>query len=98
MSASVELHEEALAEADAAAKWYAERDLDVADAFADELERAYATIADAPQRWPVELGIARRYILGQFPFKVVYVIHAGRCVVLAVAHKRRSPGYWRHRE
>ena len=97
MPKSVELHEEALAEADAAAEWYAEREPAVANAFAPELERAFDRIGEAPERWPIEEGRTRRVLLRRFPFKIIYLVEPDRCVVVAVAHWRRRPGYWKPR-
>lgn len=97
MPKTVELHDEALAEADAAAEWYAEREPAVADAFALELERAFDDIREGPERWPIEEGRARRVLLRRFPFKIVYLVEPDQCVVLAVAHWRRRPGYWKAR-
>lgn len=33
----------------------------------------------------------------RFPFCIPYVAEEGRVIVLAVAHARREPGYWRER-
>ena len=93
----VELHEEATVEAEEAAAWYDERDPDTAEEFAQELARALATVGQAPDRWPIERGRARRYLFKRFPFKLVYVTDEDRVFVLAVAHKRRKPGYWKDR-
>ena len=98
MPRTVDFHDAALGEADAAAERYAERDPAVADAFAVELERALQHIRDGPERWPIESGGARRVLLRRFPFKLVYVVEPDRCVVLAVAHWRRRPGYWKPRK
>lgn len=97
MAAVVEFLPEALAEAKSAAAWYAERDARAAGAFADELEHALKRIADAPLRWPVYLHGTRRVVLARFPYLIVYRAGRGRVLVVAVAHGRRRPGYWRKR-
>ncbi len=33
----------------------------------------------------------------RFPFLIVYALFTDRLVVIAVAHTRREPGYWRER-
>ncbi|MFW6089064.1 MAG: type II toxin-antitoxin system RelE/ParE family toxin, partial [Gemmatimonadota bacterium] len=43
---------------------------------------------------PYESG-TRRVVLGRFPFSLVYEFSEGRLLVVAVAHHRRKPGYWR---
>lgn len=39
----------------------------------------------------------RRFVLHRFPYVIVYLVDPGEIVVLAVAHTRRRPGYWRRR-
>ena len=34
---------------------------------------------------------------GGFPFRLVYLVQPPELVVVAVAHGRRLPGYWRER-
>jgi hypothetical protein len=40
---------------------------------------------------------ARRVPLKRFPFWVVFVELPGEAVVVAYAHEKRRPGYWRRR-
>jgi hypothetical protein len=40
---------------------------------------------------------ARRYVFPLFPFSLVYHLRGDEVEVLAVAHGRRRPGYWRSR-
>lgn len=93
----VGFHPEALAEVQAAITWYHDRSVLAASAFLAELDRAIDTIRDAPRRWPFYLGETRRYPLRRFPFWVVYREKPGSIEVVAVAHARRRPGYWRGR-
>ncbi|MFB3920376.1 MAG: type II toxin-antitoxin system RelE/ParE family toxin [Terriglobia bacterium] len=97
----VEFHPEALAEAEAAAAWYRERSLRVAELFLDELEKAIGVVTEAPNRWPrydaPSLAGCRKYPLHRFPFFLIYREAGGTIQVLAVAHGRRRPGYWRTR-
>jgi plasmid stabilization system protein ParE len=65
--------------------------------FVTELERALLHIAEAPERWPVVESGRRRFVLRRFPFSIVYRVQSGQVEVLAVAHGRRRPGYWRDR-
>ena len=93
----LELLPAALAEAEEAAAWYAERDPRVAARFAEEVEAALNRIADAPHRWPVHLHGTQRVRLTRFPYFIVYREDATRILVVAVAHEKRKPGYWRKR-
>jgi plasmid stabilization system protein ParE len=93
----VEFHPEALAEAEAAVAWYRERSPRAAEAFADEVAKAVASISEAPQRWPIFDAGFRRFPLRRFPYLVVYREKLLSIEVLALAHGRRRPGYWRTR-
>ena len=94
---SVEFHPEAIAEARAAAEWYKARSRPVADAFVAEISHAVEQIEDEPDRWPEYILGTRRYLLHRFPFLIVYRQEGQAIQVLAVAHGRRAPGYWKSR-
>jgi plasmid stabilization system protein ParE len=93
----VGFHPEAIAEAAATVGWYRERSDAAAAAFLAELDRAVENIAEAPERWPQYLHGTRRFLLHRFPFAVVYRWVGGGVQVVAVAHARRRPGYWKGR-
>lgn len=94
---SVEFHPEAVYEARSAREWYQTQNQAVSDAFVAEIDHAIEQIREAPTRWPVYLHGTRRYLLGRFPYFVVYREYESRIQVVAVAHARRRPGYWRER-
>jgi len=93
----LEYLDEALAEAIAAARWYAERSATAAAAFSSEIDEAESAIVRLPDAWPRFDHDTRRYLLRRFPFSVVYRVEAARIVIVAVAHGRRRPGYWKSR-
>jgi plasmid stabilization system protein ParE len=93
----VELHPEAIDEAVAARRWYAERSSPAAQGFQAELDRAVLEIGEAPSRWVRHVADTRRFVLQRYPFSVVYFELPGSLFVLAVAHAKRRPGYWRAR-
>ena len=94
---SVRFHPLAAEEAEAARSWYFQRNASLSDAFFRELEVAVQNIAEGPERWPSCHSRFRRYLLRRFPFSVVYRSKGTVIEVLAVAHHRRKPGYWRGR-
>jgi plasmid stabilization system protein ParE len=94
---ALEYLDEALAEAEAAARWYAERSPAAALAFSEEMDAAESAIASLPEAWPRFESDTRRYLLRRFPFSVVYRVESRRILIVAVAHARRRPAYWKSR-
>jgi hypothetical protein len=67
--------------------------------FAVEVHSTVKRIEHSPSAWAIvdpKAGL-RRCLTHRFPYGVVYQIQTHRIVVLAVAHLRRRPGYWRSR-
>jgi toxin ParE1/3/4 len=89
----LEYVEEALEEAEAAARWYAERSRTAAAAFSDELDAAESAIAQLPEAWPRFDHGTRRYLLRRFPFSIVYRVEPLRVLIVAVGHGARRPRY-----
>jgi plasmid stabilization system protein ParE len=96
-SKEVEFHEAASEEFEAAFDWYLERSPGAAARLARELSQAIASIAKAPHRWPAGFRGTRKFVLRRFPFAIIYRDLPDRIQVLAVAHGRRRPGYWKKR-
>jgi plasmid stabilization system protein ParE len=96
-SLPVRLHPRAEDDASAAYGWYLERNPIVAEIFFVELNSAMDRIAQNPRRWPRMGSLYRRYVLGRFPYSVVYQERPRHIEAVAVAHHRRRPGYWARR-
>lgn len=97
MARELEYLREAVEEAEAAARWYAERSRTAAVEFSNEVDAAESAIAQFPEAWPPFDHNTRRYLLRRFPFNVVYRVEPERIVILAIAHASRRPGYWTSR-
>ena len=82
---------------DAAYAWYFTRGSGIADDFEREIERCLRLIEASPLRWPRFDAERRRMIVRKFPYSIVYEIINDEVVILAVAHGRRRPYYWRGR-
>ncbi len=65
--------------------------------YLSEIERAVKAIAESPDTWPVIEGELRRRLVRRFPFGLLYRIDPEEVVIIAVAHLRKRPGYWRER-
>jgi hypothetical protein len=70
MKGEVGFHEDAVADYEAAFEWYFLRSEFVASRFAEEMNRAIATISEAPNRWPTAKHGARKFLLQRFPFAI----------------------------
>ncbi len=96
-SKKVEIHEEAALESEAAVEWYLERSALAASKFDEALSRPMDMVVEAPHRWSAGSHGTRRFILQRFPFSIVYRELPAAIQVLAIAHARRKPGYWKQR-
>ena len=90
-------HPEAEDELRAAVLWYGEKSLRAASEFIAELDNALGKIQESQGRWRQVLGPWRRYVIQRYPFLIIYREAAQGIEVVAVAHGRRRPGYWRSR-
>jgi len=66
--------------------------------FLPETEQAMQAIAESPMTWRIIEGKLRRRLIRRFPFGILYHVEPERIVIVAVAHLRRRPGYWRGRK
>ena len=94
----VRVHPAAEQEYLAALAWYRERSPITAEEFEGAVRQAVEKIREAPQRWPACFGNYRKYTLRQFPFAAIYEELLTETTILAIAHGRRRPGYWRGRQ
>ena len=94
---AVEFHPLAADEAQAAERWYRERNETASGRFQRELDRAIERISQWPETGSPYLSNTRRVLLRRFPFFVVYRVRGDDLEIVAVAHARRRPGYWRAR-
>jgi len=91
----VEFSPEALVDARETRRWYAERSVTAGERFEAELRRTIDLAALLPQAGSLGPGETRRLRLHGFPHSLIYRAGPSVLVVLAIAHERREPGYWR---
>lgn len=94
---NVELHPEAIVDADAAFNWYADDNLSAAFGFRAELHATLREIGAMPTRFPRYVGSTQRAVMSAYPYAIVFRDEPNRVFVFAVAHGRRNPDYWKHR-
>lgn len=76
---------------------YAAEGTDLAADFLAEVEAAVQRAALFPEHGSPYLAGTRRVVLRRFQYSLVYVTAPEPILVVAVAHHRRRPGYWRKR-
>jgi hypothetical protein len=80
-----------------AALFYEAAAVGLGDDFLDDVQHAIDSVREHS-----ELGAAvahgfRRILVRRFPFSIIYATELGHIVVVAVAHQRRTPAYWKGR-
>jgi len=93
----LDFHPAAVKEARKAYRWYLRRSAWAASRFRAALEAALEQIAETPNRWPMYLPGTRYRLVRRFPYVVVYRELGDQLQILAVAHGKRKPGYWKRR-
>ncbi len=84
-------------EVEEAEAWYRQRNPEAGVRFLSALHDALENLSRWPQRWPIYRFGTRRIVLYRFPFSIVYRDEPKLVSVIAVAHHKRRPGYWKDR-
>jgi plasmid stabilization system protein ParE len=81
-------------------QWFEEQRPGLGAEFFDEIETATRQV----ERYP-EIGspishdrLTRRLLVPRFPYQLVYRLTATEVVIVAVAHVKRRPNYWKNRQ
>jgi plasmid stabilization system protein ParE len=82
-----------------AARWYESKRPNLGGDFLDEVARTIDRLALNPETGnPMSADReTRRLFVFRFPYQIVYRIRTDEIVVVALAHLKRRPGYWKHR-
>ena len=97
MLRQVEYHPEAKAEMQSSGIWYDGKVDGLGLEFLLEVRDAESRILQNPELWPIYEAGTRRYVMQRFPFAVIYLVSEKRIQIVAVAHCKRRPGYWKDR-
>ena len=93
----LEYHPAARDEVIRAFRWYDEIDGQVGQKFKLELERAEQRVLSSPSSWGPYFHGTKGFRFRGFPFVLAYVFNDASVTVIAMAHTRRRPGYWKKR-
>lgn len=94
---SVTFHPQADAEVAEAAAYYEAQSPGLGLSLLDEIQHALGQIAEYPEACQLTGRRTRRKPLWRFPYNLVYAIYPDRVRIVALAHQRRRPYYWRKR-
>jgi len=97
MSKGFGFHPEARRDFRESAQWYRDRSPQAATDFRATVSHSVLAIAESPLRYPAYLYGTRRCVLRTFPFSIVYLDDRDSVKIVAVAHHKRRPGYWKSR-
>ena len=93
----LEFFEDAATEVEEDRTWYLARSESAEAGYLRELDHAVKQVIDAPLQWPQYLVGTRRYVFPTYPYSLVYFVEEDVVNVVAVAHDKKRPGYWRKR-
>jgi toxin ParE1/3/4 len=97
MTPTISIHEIAETEINEAADFYDLESPGLGDVFIDEIQRAIQSIVEFPAAAPLVRGRVRKRIVTKFPYSLVYAAREDEVRIVAVAHHKRRPFYWRGR-
>lgn len=80
-----------------ASRYYENEAPGVGLAFITEVHRAASMLISYPLAAPKVRGTIRSKALFHFPYSLFYSIEADSILIVAVAHQKRRPTYWRNR-
>jgi plasmid stabilization system protein ParE len=84
-------------ELEEAASWYESRVPGLGEEFLVEVERMAGILVERQRVGPKLDRLHRRMALRRFPFALIYRVDSTAVRIVAVAHSRKRPGYWRSR-
>lgn len=97
MASNVKIDSAAREEFNEALDWYAKRSVGTAIGFATAIDAAIEKISVDPLRFPKTFADCQRCSVERYPYCVIFYQNGDEIVIVAIAHSKRSPGYWRRR-
>jgi hypothetical protein len=102
MTKRLVLDDGAFAELENAIAYYEEERAGLGGEFSEVVEAAFRALVTGQSDAVTVPGIpnkegVRRILLDRFPFAIIHIDEPDALYIVAVAHLRRQPLYWRHR-
>jgi len=93
------IHSKAQAELEEAIGYYESQKRALGLDFQSEVERTVARVQQAPQIGsPYKATELRRYLVRRFPYIIFYAELEESIWIVAIAHTKRRPDYWKRRK
>ncbi len=80
-----------------AARYYEDQRIGLGRAFLNEVRRTRVEISERPSASRIERGEVRARSVARFPYRIYYRARTDEILIIAIAHRRRRPGFWRGR-
>jgi plasmid stabilization system protein ParE len=82
-----------------AVRWYEARRTGLGGEFVDAVSVTLTLIESSPEIGATISadGQTRRALVDRFPYQLVYRLRPTEIVIVAIAHLKRRPGYWKNR-
>lgn len=93
----VTFHEDARAELAEASHYYEDRVPGLGQALIDDVENGVREILEHPNACERVSKSLRRKLLNRFPYGLIYTVETNHIRIMAIAHQKRRPEYWRYR-
>jgi len=97
---SLRIHSNASAELAEAVRWYESRRPGLGRDLLDEVATAIDRVGENPEAANSMSADhkTRRLLVSRLPYQLVYRLRPSEVVIVAVAHLKRRPGYWKRRQ
>lgn len=92
------LHPEAQTDYEDAFRWYRERSEEAAKRFEMDVELALESVRLHPERFARYDEDHRFALLNRFPYSIIYQHKDEQVYVIAIAHAKRHPDFWKGRK
>ena len=98
MAYNYSLHTGAKEDIEEAISYYSDINPTLSEDLLNEFYQTIALVLKRPFLFPATRKKYRKVPLHRFPYKIFYVIKKEEIIVLAFAHHKRKPNYWKKRK
>jgi hypothetical protein len=93
----LKFHKESKKDLNAILNFYKIKNVNILNQFKIELSNKIKSIKNSPQLYSKIKGNIRKCKLNKYPFNIIFVEKENIILILAIAHFKRKPYYWKKR-